>query len=67
MKNKKVVIIAIIAVIIIAIVVAGVMYARFNAEQLQILAEEADKLGSMDIATENIDMEIKSKGKYAVV
>lgn len=68
MKNKKVLIGIIIAVAIIVIVgIAVYTTMQNNKKQLEILNEEAKKLSEMDLLNDNIDMEIKTSGKYAIV
>lgn len=68
MKNKKMLIGIIIAVVIIAIAGGIVVYTmQNNAKQLETLNEEAKKLSEMDLLKGNINMEIKTTGKYAIV
>lgn len=68
MKNKKVLIgIIILVVVIIVGVVSFVAYKNYNDSQLALLSEEAEKISTMDIMSEEIDKEIKTKGNYAVV
>lgn len=68
MKNKKMLIGIIIAVVIIAIAGGIVVYTiQNNAKQLETLNEETKKLSQMDLLKENIDMEIKTTGNYAIV
>lgn len=70
MKNKKIligVIIAIIVVVAIALV-GGFIYIQKNKiNQENILKEEAEKLAKLDLTKDEIDMDIKTKGKYAIV
>lgn len=69
LKNKKTligIIIAIILIVVLAIVI-GIMTVTNNAKQLVLLTQEAEKLNNLDIETDEIDMDIKTKGSYAVV
>ena len=67
MKNKKVLII--VAIIAVIVIVAGIFvyFVKNNAKQLETLSNEAEKLSKIDLLNEDIDMEIKTKGKYAIV
>lgn len=65
LKDKKK--LGIILLILIFIVGMGVGYQTFNKKQNAILVEEANKLNSMNIQKDEIDMTIKTKGKYAIV
>lgn len=59
----------IILVAVIVIVVAGVIgyIATSQMRQESILRKEAQKLSEMDITKDNVDMEIKTTGDYAIV
>lgn len=69
MKNKKVLIGVIVAVVVVAIaLVGGLVYNQQNKiKQENILKEEAEKLAKLDLTKDEIDMDIKTKGKYAIV
>ncbi len=69
MKNKKVLIGVIVAVVVVAIaLVGGFVYNQQNKiKQENILKEEAEKLAKLDLTKDEIDMDIKTKGKYAIV
>lgn len=68
MENKKT-IIGIIIVIILIIGLVGItyLYYQFNQKQLEILTEESNKLLQLDIATEEIEEEIKTKKDFSIV
>lgn len=58
----------IIAITVVAIIVAGVVaFFTYDAMQEVKLRQEAAKIGKLDITEENIDMKIKTTGKYAVI
>ena len=69
MKNKKILTIIAIVVVVIVVAIAGIFaYNEQNkAKQLKILNEEAEKLSKLDLSEDEIDMEIKTTGKYAIV
>lgn len=69
MKNKKVLIGVIVAVVVVAIaLVGGFVYNQQNKiKQENILKKEAEKLAKLDLTKDEIDMDIKTKGKYAIV
>ena len=69
MKNKKVLIGVIVAVVVVAIaLVGGFVYNQQNKiKQENILKEEAEKLAKLDLTKDEIDMDIKTKGKYTIV
>ena len=69
MKNKKVLIGVIIAVVVVAIaLVGGYFYNQQNkTKQENVLNEEVEKLSKLDLTKDEIDMNIKTKGKYAIV
>lgn len=69
MKNKKVLIGVIVAVVVVVIaLVGGFIYNQQNKiKQENILNEEAEKLAKLDLTKDDIDMDIKTKGKYAIV
>ena len=68
MENKKTIIgIIIVVILIVALVVLSYFYYKFNTEQVSKLTEESNKLLQMDIATEEIDVEIKTEKNFAVV
>ena len=62
MENKKT-IIAIIIVVILIILLVGVSYLfyDYNQTQLKTLTDESNKILQESIATEEIDMDIKTK------
>ena len=68
MENKKT-IIAIIVVIILIVALVGIayFYNSFATKQVKLLTEEANKILQSNIATENIDFDIKTEKNYAVV
>lgn len=63
--KKKILIVVIISMIAIGGGVAGVFY--YNMQQKNILIDEINKLSSSDITTDEIDMDIKSVGKYGII
>ena len=65
MKNKKVLIGVIIAVVVVAIaLVGGYFYNQQNkTKQENVLNEEVEKLSKLDLTKDEIDMNIKTKGK----
>lgn len=66
--KKKILIVVIISMIAIGggvAGVAGVFY--YNMQQKNILIDEINKLSSSDITTDEIDMDIKSVGKYGII
>lgn len=67
MGNKKLVIAIIVVIILIAGLIGGYFYLQKSTEQAKVLQEEATKLSQTDLKKEEIDMEIKSTGKYAIV
>lgn len=67
MGNKKLIIAIIVVILLIVGIISGYFYLQNNTKQARVLQEEATKLAQTDITTEEIDMEIKTKGKYAVV
>lgn len=68
MENKKTIIgIIIVVILIVALVVLSYFYYKFNTEQVSKLTEESNKLLQMDIATEEIDVEIKTEKNFATV
>ncbi len=67
LKNKKNLLIGLIVLVLI-VVVGGIKgYQIYNKQQENVLIQEANKLNSMNIQKDEIDMEIKSKGKYAII
>lgn len=68
MENKRVIIsISIVLFLIIGIVVGTYMFSGFSKEQTKLLTDETNKILQSDIATENIDLNIKTNKNYAVV
>ena len=68
MENKKTIIgIIIVVILIIALIVLSYLYYKFNTEQVKKLTEESNILLQMDIATEEIDEEIKTEKNFATV
>lgn len=65
MKNKIIIIVAIVIVAIAVGVVGFIFVNNFNQEKL--LRSEIDKISKLDFEKEEIDMEIKTKGDYAKV
>lgn len=75
-KSKKGVKIALVILLIVAvIVIGGFLFFNYHKQQLEILAQEMNKITGIEISNSDgnvnedakIDMEIKSKGNYAVV
>lgn len=64
--KKKVIIIS---VVILSVVVIGVIgfFAMSDLRQGVTIRKEADAIGKLDITKDNVDMNIKTKGDYAVV
>ena len=68
MENKKTIIgIVVVVILIITLVGISYFYYKFNTEQVKKLTEESNKLLQIDIATEQIDKEIKTKKDFATV
>lgn len=71
LKDKKKLAIVIIGLMLLFILLYIIGYyagqSVFGKQQETLLIEEANKLNAMDIQKDEIDMEIKTKGKYAVV
>jgi len=68
MENKRVIILILIVLfLIIGIVVGTYMFSGFSKEQTKLLTDETNKILQSDIATENIDLNIKTNKNYAVV
>lgn len=68
MENKRVIIsISIVLFLIIGIVVGTYMFSGFSKEQTKLLTDETNKILQSDIATENIDLNIKTNKNYAVL
>lgn len=68
MENKKTIIgIVVVVILIITLVGISYFYYKFNTEQVKKLTEESNKLLQIDIATEQIDEEIKTKKDFATV
>lgn len=68
MENKKTIIgIIILVILIVGIVVVSYLHNEFSKEQLNILTEETNKLLQSNISTQEIDFQIKTEKKYAVV
>ena len=57
----------ILAIILIVIAVVIYLNSSFNTRQERILRQEAEKLGSLDITKDEVDMTIKTRGDYAVI
>lgn len=68
MENKKIIIGIIIICILITLLIGGTYYyIKNNEKQTQILTQESEKILQMNLATDEIDNEIKTTGKYAIV
>lgn len=68
MENKKLIIgIIIVVILIIGIAVSAISFGKFDKEQVKLLADETNKLLEADIVKDEIDLEIKTKKKYAIV
>jgi hypothetical protein len=68
MENKKTIIgIIIVVILIIALIVLSYLYEDFSTKQIEILREETNNLIQSNIATVEIDSEIKTKRSYANV
>lgn len=68
MENKKTIIgIIIVVILIVGIVVGSYIFNDFSTKQLNILTEETNQLLQTDIATQEINFEIKTEKKYAIV
>lgn len=65
MKNKSIKII--IAVVVVLVILAAVGVVGYDVAQKQVLIQESNKIAEMDITTEEIDMTIKSSGRYAKI
>lgn len=65
-KTKKKVIIGVV-IIAVLLIIGIVSYVMYNKQQLEMLFEETNKLSQMSLDEEEIDMKIKTKGKYAIV
>lgn len=68
MENKKTIIgIIIVVILIIALIVLSYLYSTFNSKQIKIFTEETNALIQKNIATEEINSEIKTEKNYAIV
>lgn len=67
MGNRKLIIAIIVVVLLIAALIGGYLYLRNSTEQASILQEEATTIAESDLTTDEINMEIKTQGNYAVV
>lgn len=68
MENKKTIIgIIIVVILIVALVVLSYFYYKFNTEQVNKLTEESNILLQLDIASEEINQEIKTEKDFAIV
>lgn len=68
MENKKTIIaITIVIMLIIALVGIAYFYNNFTTRQVKLLTEESNKILQSDIATENIEFDIKTEKNYAIV
>ena len=63
--KKKMLIILIVVIVVVLVAVAGFVY--YEKQQENILIEEVNRLSSLDITEDEIDMNIKSSGNYGVV
>ena len=66
MKMKNKIIMVVCVIILIAMAICAYLLIT-NKQQEKILIEEVAKISNMNVIEEDIDMEIKSKGKYAIV
>lgn len=68
MENKRTIVgIIILIILIIGIIVSSYLYNKFSTKQLNILTEETNQLLQLDIAVQEINFEIKTEKKYAIV
>lgn len=68
MENKKTIIgIIIVVILIIALITLSYLYSTFNSKQIKIFTEETNNLLQKNIATEEINSEIKTEKNYAIV
>lgn len=68
MGNKRLIAgIIVILILIIGLIATSYLYNQFNAEQLETLTEESNKILQMDIATDEIETDIKTVQSYGVV
>lgn len=68
MENKKnVVAIVILTVLIVALIAVVYLYSDFNAKQMELLTQQANKILEADLIEDNIDFEIKTEKDYAKV
>lgn len=68
MENKKTIIgIVILIILIISICFGAYTYNKKNAEQLSLLTDETNKILQTNLATDQIDLEIKTEKNYAIV
>lgn len=63
--NKKIISAIVVVVVLVLVVIAAVVFP--GKQQENKLIEEVNKLSALDITKEDIDMDIKTTGKYAVV
>jgi hypothetical protein len=64
---KRYIFAILVVIILIAGVIGGFIYIQKSNEQVAVLQKEATALAEKDITSEDIDMEIKTTGKYAIV
>lgn len=68
MESKKTIIaIIIVTILIIAILGGTFVFNKFNANQINLLTEESNKILQLNIATDSIDFKIKTEKNYAIV
>lgn len=68
MENKKTVVaIVILTVLIVALIAVAYLYSDFNAKQMELLTQQANKILEADLIEDNIDFEIKTEKDYAKV
>lgn len=68
MENKKTIIgIILVVILIIALIITSYLYNEFNTKQIKIFTEETNNLLQKNIATEEINSEIKTEKNYAIV
>lgn len=67
MGNKRLIVAIIIVILLIVALIGGYLYLQNSTKQAKILQEEATQLAQLDITKEDINMQTKTTGKYAIV
>lgn len=68
MESKKTIIAIIIVTILIIVILGGtIIFNKFNTNQINLLTEESNKILQLNVATDDIDFEIKTEKSYAIV